>query len=54
MWTLFICMGIQFGMCTEFVKMNYPSKQECVEARDDVSKTINKHTSGYAVCSPKQ
>lgn len=47
-------MGIQFGMCTDFVKLDYTSKEDCMEAQIGVNKTLSKHSTGYTVCSPKQ
>lgn len=49
-YTLTLCLGMFLKICGSYKEYEYPTKQECLEARTQVSiKTIG---DGYAVCAP--
>ncbi len=49
-YVLTLCLGITWGMCTQIRYVDFPSKQDCEQARDGISKeSIGK---GYAICAP--
>lgn len=51
-YTLKMCIGMFLGMCGSISNVDFPSKQECLEAREQVvnSQALGK---GYAICIPK-
>lgn len=49
MYTLVLCVGMFLGMCGSSSTYKFNTKEECVEARNHLEKSVG---GGYAICVP--
>lgn len=48
---LVLCAGMFFGLCGQSARYDYPSFEQCEQARKSIPATAI--GSGYAICKPK-